>query len=225
MEDLKVFYRMCGIKSTNPSPWSQEDKYKLNYVCLKSFLMGMSDIKIKIHFLLDFCDKRYDDLVKEYGSFEHSEIGINGTMLKAYDLASKEHGYILLAECDYLWRPKIGRRFLEAVQNLDIVSPYDHRNFYIDSTIHSSTCEIRLINETHYRSTERNTMTWGCHSDLIREHLDTFLRHGYLDDKIWWELWLSGKRLWVPIPSMSTHCVTDYLAPGINWEQIWKAYE
>jgi hypothetical protein len=219
---------MCGIASGNPSPWSQEDKFKLNEVCLKSFNMAFSDVKIKTHFILDFCGPEYDLLLKSYGgdyTSEHSEAGINATMLRSYELASKAQGYVLLAECDYIWRPAIGRIFVDALKELDIVSPYDHRNFYIDRTIHSPTCDIELIDDYHFRTTERNTMTWGTHSDTIRECreiLDTF---GYLDDKVWSMLLIAGKRLWVPILSFSTHCVTDYLSPGVDWTSLWKTYQ
>jgi hypothetical protein len=228
MEDITVLYRMCGISSTNPSPWSQENKFNLNTVCLKSFVMAFSDVKVKTHFILDFCGPEYDkmlqDVAKNY-TFEHSEAGINATMLKSYELASKEKGFVLFAECDYIWRPIVGRVFIDALKELDIVSPYDHRNFYIDRTIHSPTCDLQLIDDCHFRTTERNTMTWGTHSDTVRECreiLDTF---GYLDDKVWSMLLIMGKRLWVPVPSMATHCVKDYLAPGVSWESLWKAYQ
>lgn len=228
MEDLNVYYRMCGLVSTNPSPWSQKDKFKLNEVCLKSFLMGFRDIKVKTHFILDFCSLEYDkllkDSVKDYVS-EHSQMGINQTMLRSYDLASQEKGFVLMAECDYLYRPNIGRIFMNALEELDIVSPYDHRNFYVDRVLHSPTCEIQLVDDYHFRTTERNTMTWGCHSDLVREHKDILDKHGYLDDQVWFDLWMAGKKLWVPVPSFATHCVIDYLAPSVDWESIWKTYQ
>ena len=228
MQDLTVYYRMCGIPSSNPSPWSQEDKFKLNKVCLISFLEGMSDIKTKIHFLLDYCGPEYDKLIEKYtpdSSYEHSEVGINATMLSSYALASQEQGLVLFQECDYLYRPRIGNLYLNALKELDIVSPYDHKNFYIDHNLHSETCEIKLVNDCHFRSTERNTMTWGCHSDVIRENLDIFIKYGYLDSNVWYDLFLAGRRLWVPIPSFATHCVTDYLAPGTDWEDLWRIYQ
>jgi hypothetical protein len=41
---MHVIYRLCDIKSTNPSPLFQDDKVSLNKYCLNSFLKGMSDI-------------------------------------------------------------------------------------------------------------------------------------------------------------------------------------
>lgn len=228
MEVLNVIYRMCGIPSTNPSPWSQEDKFHLNEVCLKSFVEAFEDIDIKVFFLMDHCDEKYTKLLKNLSflsSSEFSERGINGTMLRSYELATAMNGYVLFQECDYLYRPHIGKAYLSALEELDIVSPYDHRNFYLDSSMHSDDCKIALVNDHHFRSTERNTMTWATHTDVVRENIDTFMKHGYLDDQVWYELWLAGKRLWTPIPSFATHCVRDYLAPGINWESLWIKYQ
>src|SRR4030042_2878447 len=88
---LKVFYRMCGIPSTNPSPWLQEDKFRLNKSCLKSFVKAYSDIKPEVFFIMDHCGKEYsqmvDDLVPFNYEVEFTEIGINETMKKSYQLA------------------------------------------------------------------------------------------------------------------------------------------
>jgi hypothetical protein len=225
---LKVIYRMCGIKSTNPSPIYQENKFKLNELCLKSFIGAFVDVKPEVHFLLDFCGEEYKQMVDEVCPFkktwEFTKLGINGTMLRAYEIAAEAEDYILMNECDYLWVPQTGKLFLEALRELDIVSPYDHLNFYIDKKIHLETCEIKLINGYHFRTTERNTMTWGTHSKTINQYYDYFVRYGYLDDLIWQDLALEGIKLWVPVPSMATHLCKNFMAPSVNWEKTWKKY-
>lgn len=227
---MRVIYRITDIPSTNPSPWSQENKRELNRVCLKSFIEAFKDIApFEIHFIADHCDPTIDDMIKSIVPFtyliEHTEIGINETMKKSYDLASQVDDFVLFVECDYLWRPGISKSFKNALWMLDIVSPYDHRNFYIDKTIHSSTCEIQLIGEQHYRSVERNTMTWATHSRIVKENLDMLKGYGYLDDEVWRDLLIAGHQLYVPILSFATHCVKGFLAPGIDWESLWKVYQ
>lgn len=225
---MKVIYRMCGIPSTNPSPILQEDKFKLNKLCLRSFERAFIDVCPDTHFLLDHCDDRYEEMIdKEIGwgySIERTELGINGTMLRAYELASTYDDFVLFQECDYLYHTLSGVLMLSAMNELGIVSPYDHLNFYQDKSIHSPTCDIALVNNYHYRSVERNTMTWGCHSDIIKNNLDIFMKYGYLDDEVWKELLYAGHKLWVPVPSLATHMVKDYLAPGIDWEAVWQKY-
>jgi hypothetical protein len=64
-------------------------------------------------------------------------------------------------------------------------------------------------------------MTWATSADVIRENYDTLVKYGYLDDEVWRELAYAGHTLWVPIPSFATHMVKDYLAPSINWEELY----
>lgn len=221
---MRVIYRMCGIPSTNPSPIYQDDKFKLNKLCLESFTQAFEDIDVNATFLLDHCDDEYSSLFEDLPfefDVEHSTLGINGTMLRSYALAAQTDDYVLLQECDYLYRGTIGRTYLEALSELDIVSPYDHRNFYLDHSIHATTCEIALVGEHHYRTTERNTMTWATSGAIIRENYDTLVKYGYLDDDVWRDLAFAGRKLWVPIPSFATHMVKDYLAPSIKWEELY----
>lgn len=225
---MKVFYRITSIPSTNPSPWGK-DKDELNLVCLKSFVEAFRDVDLEIHFIADSCSPRVEWMIDKYVPFKKivhkTNLGINDTMNMSYDLASTVDDYVLFQECDYLYRPEIGLSYLKALEQLSIISPYDHRNFYIDDTIHSSHCHITLIGEQHFRSTERNTMTWATHSSIIKENLPMLKRYGYLDNEVWQELMIAGHVLWVPILSFATHCVNDYLAPGINWRSLWQKYQ
>ena len=221
-----VLYRITSIKSTNPSPLYQEDKNKLNEFCLESFLKFYIDVKPKIIFLADHCDCQtmIRDLCLKHGydyEIRNSNHGINQAMLESYKIVSKIDDYVLLAECDYLYRGIEGKIFLKSLEELKLVSPYDHLNYYKDKKLHSATCDIKLVDGKHFRTTERNTMTWGCHSDLIKENLDMLNSHGYLDGQVWYDLKDKGYDLHVPILSMATHMVKNYLAPGVNWEELW----
>lgn len=220
---MLVIYRMTSIPSTNPSPFSQDDKDKLNEFCLKLFVKAFESVKPKIIFLLDYCNSR--EMIERSCPFEYeiqeSRVGQNETMLRSYELASQVDDYVLFQECDYLYQSGVGKTYLQALKELGLVSPYDHLNFYKDRNLHSETCKLRLVNETHFRSTERNTMTWGCHSDLIKKYRHIFDKYGYLDGDVWYDLKREGVEMWVPIPSFATHMVKDWLAPSINWSLAW----
>lgn len=223
---MTIIYRMCGIASTNPSPIHQDNKYKLNDLCLKSFITAFSDIKPKVIFLLDKCGVEYykmlDQVPFDY-EIETAELGINGTMLRAYEIASELEDYIIFQECDYLYRGVIGNTYLKAMKELGIVSPYDHPNFYHFRELHKEECRIKLVDNHHFRTCERNTMTWGCHSNIIKEHRQIFDRYGYLDGQVWYDLKAEGLELWTPILSFATHMVKDCLAPGVNWKALWES--
>lgn len=226
---MKVIYRITGISSSNPSPIYWDNKLELNRVCLKSFVAGFNDIKPEVIFLLDNAGAEHEQMIDDTCTFDYeihrSNMGINETMIRSYEIAAQMDDFVLFEECDYLYRPKIGKLFYNALQNLSLVSPYDHRNFYLDKSIHSDTVRLKLVNNHHFRTTERNTMTWGTHASIVKENLDFLIKHGYLDVGVWEDFRFAGYPLWVPIPSMATHMITDYLAPGENWEALWKKYQ
>lgn len=221
---MLVIYRITDIPSTNPSPIFQTDKVALNKLCLKSFINAFSDLKPKVVFLADHVsDYSYlEEFPWEYEIIKTKD-GQNQAMINSYEIASKVDDYVLFHECDYLYKDVCGKTFLRALRELKLVSPYDHLNFYKDPNLHSENCKIKLVDNHHFRSTERNTMTWGCHSNIVKENLDMLNGHGYLDGQVWYDLKDKGYELYVPIPSMATHMVRDWLAPGVNWEELWQS--
>lgn len=220
---MQVIYRITDIPSSNPSPIFQEDKVTLNKRCLASFMRGFADIRPKVIFLADHVSEiKYLDEFPWEHEVIRTEDGQNQAMLNSYEIASKLEDYVLFQECDYFYRPNIGKTYLQAMKELGVVSPYDHPNFYHVRELHKEECKIKLVDDHHFRTCERNTMTWGCHSNIIKENLDILNHHGYLDGQVWYDLLERGYPLWTPIPSMATHMVKDCLAPGIDWKELWK---
>ena len=224
-----VYYRLCSIASTNPSPVFQEDKYLLNKLCLKSFVKAFKNVKPTVIFLADFCGEREEEMIKQIVPFEYSFIptamGINDTALLQWEMASKQgDDLIFFLECDYLWNEEKGvaEPFVEGIKTLGLVSPYDHPNFYRTKDLHSNKCEIELVSDYHFRSTERNTLTFGIRKDVLLKNLDIFNKYGYLDGDTWYEIKARGQNLYVPIPSMATHMVVNNLAPSINWSKLYE---
>jgi hypothetical protein len=223
-----VIYRITSVSSSNPSPILYEDKLRLNRLCLRSFREGFIDVCPHTIFIADKCDDKQISMIENEmrWSFEiiRTDLGINETMVKSYELAIRYDDQVLFQECDYLYQPVIGEQFTIALDELKLVSPYDHLNFYKDKSIHSEECRVRVVGEHHFRTTERNTMTWATHTSVVEENLEFLTHHGYLDVGVWEDFRYAGYPLWVPIPSFATHMVKDYLAPGINWSSLWKKY-
>lgn len=217
-----VYYRMCNVPSTNPSPILQEDKYRLNKYCLKSFVRGYQDISPKVHFILDYCRGHYDEMISgncpfEY-TIEHTELGINGTCLRQYELARESReDIVLFQECDYVYLPDVGYKMMMAIKEFGIVSPYDHPDMYVRYDIHNRLNEIAIYANHHFRTATRNTMTFGIQNDIFKDNYDIFYKYGYLDGDVWYDLAKKNHRLWTPIPSLATHMVKDYMAPIVDW--------
>lgn len=226
---MLTVYRMCNIASTNPSPIFQEDKRKLNELCLKSFVEAFKEVNPKMYFILDHCPSDYVDMIGKIVPFEFdfemTSMGINATMLRSYELArDSDEEILLLAECDYIWRPGIGKDFEIAIKALEVVSPYDHPDFYTRPDIHPSECKVALIDNQHYRTAWRNTMTFGITRQALLNNFESFMYWGYLDNDIWAALRKLDYPLWTPLPSFATHCVANYMASGVNWKEIWEKY-
>lgn len=223
---MQVIYRITDIPSSNPSPIYQEDKVKLNKLCLLSFINGFKDIKPKVIFLADHMgDVSY--LEKYPWEYEviRTEDGQNKAMLNSYEIAAKLEDCVLFNEADHLWLPNSGAIMLQAIKELGLVSGYDHPDFYTRFDIHPRTTEIVVSGNHHFRKSARNVMSWGCHSSLVKENLDILNHHGYLDEGVWSDLRERGHQLYTAIPALSTHMVKDYLAPGINWKELWSSIQ
>ena len=224
---MHVYYRLTSIPSTNPSPIHQEDKNKLNELCLRSFVEAYKDVKPNVTFLCDYCPPVYHTMIETLCPFQKdiqfSELGINGTAYRQFVLAQNvEDEVILFNECDYIYRPNIGKIMEEAIRELDLVSPYDHPNFYKDHDMHSEQVLLKLVNDTHWRSTERDTLTFGIKTSVFKDHADIFKRYGYLDNENWKEMREAGHMLFVPIPSLATHMCSDWMAPSVNWKELYE---
>lgn len=218
-----VYYRVCDVPSTNPSPILQDDKYRLNKYCLRSFVDGYKDINPTVHFILDYCGDHYDEMINANCPFshtiEHTELGINGTCLRQYEMAKDtKEDVILFQECDYVYLEDVGEKMLRAIKEFGMVSPYDHPDMYERFDIHERYHEIRLCANHHFRTASRNTMTYGIQSDVFKDHYDIFYKYGYLDGDVWYDMANAGFNLWTPIPSLATHMVKSCMAPNINWE-------
>lgn len=225
---MTVFYRLCNIKSENSkkSPILSDNLFELNKLCLKSFVEAFKEVNPIMIFICDYCPiAEYSALIKEVVPFKKethfTELGINGTCLMQYELARECDDTVLFQECDYLYVPGTGKTLLKAIETFGLVSPYDHLNFYKDRSIHSNKCEIELLDNTHFRMAERNTMTFGMTQQALQDNYDSLKRWGYLDNEVWKEMRVKGYKLWVPIPSFATHMVEGYLAPSIDWKTLW----
>ena len=221
-----VIYRITDLPSTHQPPVHELDKVALNELCLKSFVKAFEKIQPKVIFLYDFRTADRESMIDQIVPFEYeyypTSFGINGTMLRAYEMAREQDDDILFQECDYLYRPHTGSDLVNGVNALGLVSPYDHPNFYIDRNLHSTSTNIYLVDDVHWRSTERNTMTFAVKNKIFKDNYAIFKKYGYLDADVWYDLKSAGQELYVPIPSLATHMVKDYLAPGIKWEDEWR---
>lgn len=219
---ISVYYRITSIPSTNPSPLYQQDKGRLNVVCLGSFIRAYYDLKPRVTFLCDFCPREYREMIRTLVPAEwptpdifFSEMGINTTCLAQYDLYKKsEDDCVLFQECDYYHVAPLTETMIRALQ---LVSPYDHPDKYELGEV----SKICTVDNHHFKTTVSTTATFATTRETFSKFNDTFYKFGYLDHQRWVEVGEQGGVLYSPIPALATHMVSQHLSPSISWSSLF----
>lgn len=225
---MKVIYRMTDINSTNPSPIYWGDKLKLNEICLKSFVEAFKEVKPYVYMICDRCPDFYETFVKSIVPFpmeiEFTQSGVRENAVHQYDYFNNDGEIYLFQECDYLYLPGAGRKMLYAALEFDFISPYDHPDKYKESMIPLD-IEYRKVKGQMWRSTDSTTSTFMVCGDVLVKTIDLFRKWGWEDHARWLDLGKKGYKLWTPLPSLATHMVEEFMAPGIDWKKEWTKYE
>lgn len=204
---MTIVYRVSPFKQHNPSPIYADDKYNLVQMCHESFLNAKTTEKVI--YLVDRCDWKFP------GETIYYEAGSRaGSVLAMYDVAKKLEGKVLFIEDDYLWRPKTIKHIWNALDVVNIVSPYDHPDHYVRWPDYKTLVHKKIT----YRSAPSNTHTFAVHTDYLRKHLETFNHYQDLDHPLFEAL---PDDVWQPVPSFATHMVSGLLAPNVDWSQFY----
>lgn len=206
-----VYYRITDNPSTNPPPIFEDDKPRLNKICLKSFIKAYENIDYNIYFICDYCRPETIEMIKSLcpeGEIVQMAAGINETCVEQYRLYEKsEEPTVLFLECDYYHLKPITEKM---IRELEVVSPYDHPDKY--ETEREG--QYKIADNQYFKYTASTTATFACTSEYFNKNKIVLYKHGYIDHERWVEL--GG--LWTPIPTMATHMVTSYLPPNIEWK-------
>jgi hypothetical protein len=225
-KSMKVVYRMCDISSSNAPPVYWENKYRLNEICLRSFVESFKDIKPHVYMICDRCPEFYETFVKSIVPFEmdveFTQSGIKENAVHQYDFVTDDDIYYML-ECDYLHTPDAGQKMLDAVTHFDWITSYDHPDKYKEGLIPKQNTR-QYINGQQWRTTDSTTSTFMARGSKIREQMELFRSYGWDDHKRWLDLNERGYVLGSPVPSLSTHMAEEYLAQNVDWKSLWEKY-
>lgn len=224
--NLKVVYRMSDITSTNASPIFWTDKFKLNKLCLYSFVEAFREIKPHVVMICDRCPEYYEKFVRDSVPFpmtvEFTNSGVRENAVHQYDYVTDDD-YYLFQECDYLYVPNAGKKMIEACDVFDFITPYDHPDKYKGELIPEKK-DIRVVGNHHWRLTDSTTSTFMARGDMVRKELDRFKQWGWEDHKRWLDFNNHGYQLWSPMPSLATHMVEEFMAPCVDWDSLMDEY-
>lgn len=233
MESLNVFYRVCPYNN-GKSPIFADDKLGLVRFCLESFVEAFRATSLRITFILDSCDASYRTWIERHVPFQKEVLhfvglGNEGSFFKQIELAAQlePEESVYLAEDDYYYVAGAGEKLVAAISQFDFVTPYDHLQYYSRPPA-SEPCHITLCAGHHWRTHGSTCLTFGTKAGMVFKNRDIMYQHGVSDFLMWRQVlrkrrWRRKEyRLYGPIPSLATHLVSGLLAPGINWEDVWR---
>ena len=178
-------------------------------------------------FLNDFMVKYYVKYSNKF-SFQFAKGGSNGaTFLIALDLMKKSElqgsDIIYFLENDYLhqygWVSKVLEIF-ESPHKVDIVSLYDHRDKYEHTIYDDLTSQIIATDTHHWRTTPSTCGSFLITKTELLEDYDIWTAN-LIDYLLFPSLYeLRGRKLFTPLPGLSTHAMEGFLSPAIDWNAL-----
>lgn len=207
---MKVFYRISPYLSSNPNPLGK-DKNVINFKCLMSFLEANKGFA-QLNFIVDSLDEAWvNDYLKPYGEVIYGHHGNVETFHDQLDEVCKlpNEEIVFLVEDDYMWRPESLKTINRAVEELLLVSPYDHPGHYLEDRFKFQPKQMRMIENQVYRQAPSNTLTFATKAFVIKQNIELIKKFGIRDHDMFTEL---GIDLWVPVPSIATHMVKGLIS-------------
>ena len=240
---LRIYYRLC--RAENPEKhrpaWYSKDRCLINFITARIEVSGGAEMTVLCdgEFPLVFDPTAYRPkkdqmiLLKDESG---GPIGNAASFRHAIRLATTpgfpDGDIVYFVEDDYLHTPdalvKLAEFFEE--KHSDYATLYDHPARYNGMDVLRESGERIIHSKTHHWRTQESTcMTFAARVGTLREDSARITR--YLVGEHPQDRWMfvnlqvtnPHRRLWGPIPSLATHCETEWLAPCVNWEAICGA--
>lgn len=230
---MYIFYRISN-NSYKKSKLQSASKEK----CLNNFLaeFGENDNVVNVigDNITDVGLKKYLDSLKSV-SLKYTKLNNAKSFLYILNLAVylPAETLVYFVEDDYLHVPGSSAAVHEGIELADYVTLYDHPDKYINYSeggLNKSVLgggedtKVLLTRSTHWKFTNSTTMTFAAKVKTLREDYFVWVKyletaHPY-DYQAFLELRDKGRKVVSPIPSLSTHCDVDSLAPLVDWLSV-----
>jgi hypothetical protein len=217
---IHILYRhtsnISGVGKNRPN-WFSYDK------CLNNILDTIEENElVQFHLLYDgkcnITDKRIHNTVEFLGGSDLNSFHYAWNYAKQLNLNEKDLIYFL--ENDYMHVPGWIDKVIDLYKEFNIsgyVSLYDHLDKYTLSIYNDLQSQIYITNTSHWRTTPSTCGSFIVNVQTLNEDFDIHTSFPGDHNKF---LYLGQNRdriIISPIPSLSTHCEIEYLAPLINW--------
>jgi hypothetical protein len=136
----------------------------------------------------------------------------------------EDDSIIYIAENDYAfvkgWPPKVIELF-NTYDNIDYVTLYDHPDFYNTYNYPGLTSYILPTKTHHWKTVPSSTGSILMPKRILNEDFDIHTSNPSDRGRFEYLLSYRGRNVLAPIPSLSTHCEVEWIAPVIEWEKIY----
>jgi hypothetical protein len=140
---------------------------------------------------------------------------------KKLDLSNSDLIYHL--ENDYMhvenWSEKVIELY-ETYEELNYVSLYDHIDKYNPTMYPTLQSNLFITPTHHWRTTPSTCGAFIINKKILFEDYDVWTSSPGDHYKFIWLAQNRGRNVLTPIPSLSTHCEVEWLAPTIDWNKI-----
>lgn len=227
---LNIYYRLCeketGTHCDQRPEWFSKKK------CLTSFLNAMENAKGhigKIFFIHDGPKGELYEMITDFAILKINEGNYLGSLNLTYELALNEYDNdMYFVEDDYLHLPDSITKIAQSIDELELLSPYDHLACYDP---------VKYIGQPRQTEDRRTTSVanhlwkvneFSCHTYAIRR--DVFHKNKNIimsdscaraDITFYRTMYSYGYPLWVPSPALATQ-IDTYMSPGVDWEEFNK---
>lgn len=237
--NINIFYRHVHAKSNSHSrdPNKNRPDWFTHENCFRNLIDTIaSDAnceKVKLTIVYDGSEQDLkNDFILQYlssNSLPIATILINAgsdkisfitTMQIAKSSSCNEDDICYFLENDYMhqynWIEKTFKAF-ESKNKFDYLSLYDHNDKYIYEMYESLSSKIFYLGQHHWRTAPSTCASFMCTKKTLIddfEILTSGITDYYFFTKIINE---KNKTLITAIPGLSTHCMSGYTSPGIDW--------
>lgn len=212
------------------------NKIKPSYVYNKQLMLIHNLTIFKDHDVYIFADNVRDDtyemMVKLYDNVTRLSLGNAGSFMYLINFAINnfnDDDKVYLAEDDYIYKINAAIIIEEGLSIANYVSGYDHPDKYINHNeggpnpfieYGGELSRVLISENTHWKITNSCCLTFATTIKQLKKDYNIFLTYGTSDFEIFTAIYKSDStvRLISPIPSLSTHGETQYLAKFVDWD-------
>ena len=230
MHKIEIFYRHTETNKPNPGRpnWFNYEN------CFVNLLNSISDHRDSVNLTVYYDGNPENDFIMQYQNYfdlicvkQGNSLG-SWLELHQYLKISKEKFHantvFYLLENDYLhcdnWVNAVQQLYNQFGSRLNYVSLYDHYDKYFYRMYENLQSKIYVGHDRHWRTAPSTCASFLVDYNTYYEDTDVWLL-GQEDHPTF--LYLTEHRqrkLLTPMPALSTHCMTDYLSPLLDWQLI-----